>query len=343
VSLASKIVLSAGLPVALLLGATGIGFRHLAATDAATRRTLRHVVEVVRETGAVDEIAAAAMRLHDRWSAFRDPVYERMWSDRLDEIDRRLGALARVLESDAGRRRLASATASFARYRTLASSGRDGVVRLRAPSSAILRTVARARRRLAGIAPGLEATARAVRTHARSIERDTFEQLRAVAVLVTLLAILLSGSAALHVMRATRRLAWATEALERGRLDEPIAIRGRDALARLGSALEALAFELRERDRVGDALMCRLGDDLDDSLRSIRATTHTLADELASAGTSQQQRLAQAIGEDAEHLLHRAARIGDARQGALAHVAPATIAFDPPALLVDGSASEERS
>jgi hypothetical protein len=44
-----------------------------------------------------------------------------------------------------------------------------------------------------------------------------------------------------------------------------------------------------------------------------------------------------------EHLLHRAARIGEARQGALAHAAPAAIAFAPPALLVDRTRTEEHS
>jgi hypothetical protein len=349
VSFAWKMLLSAGLPVALLVGATGAGFRSLAATDAGARRTLRRAVQVVHEAAAADEAASAATRLQTRWSVIRSSTYEELWADRMGELHEHLRALAQVIEGGAERRRLASVAQAFARYRALTSAESDGSLHLRVLSPVDLRAAlgasARARRLLASLGRGLEATAHAVEARALASERDTWAMLRAASALAALLAVLLSGWMAIRLTRALRRLTWASEALERGRLDEPVGIGGRDELARLGSALEALALDLLERDRVGDDLLHRLGDDLDVPLRAIRDTTRRLAGELATAGTSQQRGLAAAIGDEAERLLRRTSHLGDARPDApeLGHAAPPPIAFVAPALLVDGTQSEDLS
>jgi hypothetical protein len=349
VSLAWKIVLSAGLPVALIVGATGAGLRSLAATDASARRTFRRAVLVVRETGAADDVASTALRLHDRWRAFQDPVYEPMWVAKMDQLGQRLVAMSRLLESELERRSLTKATQAFARYRTRASMTVGGDVRLRVLSPldlrATLREADRGRRMLASVGRALETTARRVEVQAAAVERDTFAMLRGAATLAGVLAVLLSGWAAIHVTRAVRRLAWASEALERGRLDEPVGIGGGDELARLGSAFETLAIERLERDRVGDELAQRLRDDLDRPLRAVRDATRTLAAELAPGGTPEQRQLAAAIDGEAERLLLRATHIGDTRPAGpeIAYDAPREIAFDAPALLVDRTRPEGRS
>jgi HAMP domain-containing protein len=346
VSLAWKIALSAGIPVVFFVGATGAGLRCLAAADTGARRTLRRIVVVAGEARAAGENAAAAGRLHGRWSAFPDATYERLWATRMGALDQRLQTVSRLLEQDVERRRLTKATRMLGRYRALASTEDVGRVRLRALSPRELHAAttlsAGARRTLASIARRLETSARAVRDEEVVLARSLHEMLRAAAALAVVLAVILSGWAALRVARALRRLAWASEALERGRLDEPVAIGGRDELARLGSAFEALAVQLLERDRAGDQLLRGLGEELDQPLQAIRDTTHGLADDLAAAGTPQQRRLVATFGDEAGELLRRAARIGEAQPRAadLEYVTPAELGFDAPRLLVDRRPSE---
>ncbi len=347
-SLVAKIALSAALPVVVLAAATGTSVRSIARADAGSRGTLRRLVPVVRETNEADELAADAVRLYGRWTAFHDPDYEALWAARVGQLDLRVRDLRRALDGDAERRRLAKATVSFDRYRALVSSEADGRIALVAMAPrelhAALQASARGRRSLSSLIRGLETTARDVEARTSAMASETLAMLGAAAGAAGVLAMLLSGWVASRVGRGLRRLVWASEALERGRLDEPVAIGGHDELAQLGSALESLAEELRERDRIGEELVRRLGDDLDAPLRAIRDTTRALASAIAD-GTEEQRRLAAAIGDDAERLLARTTGIGDARASVprLPHAEPPAIPFDVPALLVDGRPPERSS
>lgn len=347
-SLVGKIALSAGLPVVVLAAATGTSVRSIARADAGSRGTLGRLVPIVREAGEADELAAAAVRLHGRWMALHDPAYESLWATRMGQLDLRLRDLRLGLAGTVERRRLAKATRSFARYRAVASSERDGRIALveLGPHElhAAVQASARGRRSLASLIRDLEATADDLEARASAVLTDTLAMLGAAAGGAGVLAMLLSGWVASRVARALRRLVWASEALERGRLDEPVAIGGRDELALLGSALESLAEELRDRDRIGDELMRRLGADLDAPLRAIRDTTRALASSIAD-GTAEQRRLAAAIDDEAERLIARATGIGDVRRSVpqLPHAAPPALPFEAPALLVDLTHPERSS
>jgi hypothetical protein len=339
VSLAWKIVLSAALPVGLLIAASTVSFRSLDAAGTAPRRALSRVAPVVREAAAAEEDLATLSRLHGRWSTFRDPAYEQVWARRAGRLDAHVRAMATWLETPPERRSLAKATTAIRRYRTLTADEDGGTVALRLLSPAerpqALRADARARRALVGVGRALDATARATEAQAGVAERKSRATMRGAIGLAASLALLLSSWTAIQLVRRLRRLAYVSEALERGRLDEPVAIGGRDELGRLGVAFEALAHELRERDRVGEDLVRRLGHDLGEPLQTVRDIAHALAGELAHDGTSQQRRLAATIGDVTEHLLDRVAHLGEVSHGVpeIPHARPAPLGFDRPALL----------
>jgi signal transduction histidine kinase len=121
------------------------------------------------------------------------------------------------------------------------------------------------------------------------------------------LAFALSSWVGRRVTVGLRRLADATEALERGRLDQPVGIGGHDEMARVALAFESLARELADRSRVADDTLHRLGHDLAEPLVTLRDATRVLADELDAE--PRQQQLAQLIGDAADDLVRRVDRI----------------------------------
>jgi hypothetical protein len=128
--------------------------------------------------------------------------------------------------------------------------------------------------------------------------------------------------------RRARRLADATEALERGRLDQPVGVGGRDEMGRLALAFESLARELAERSRVADDTLHRLGHDLAEPLVTLRDATRVLAGELGAE--PRQQQLAQLIGDAADDLVRRVDRITEHPTAPKALEGPALKLLDAP-------------
>jgi len=137
-----------------------------------------------------------------------------------------------------------------------------------------------------------------------------------------------------------RRLADATEALERGRLDQPVGVGGRDELGRLAIAFESLAHELAERSRVADDTLHRLGHDLAEPLVTLRDATRVLAGELGAE--PRQQHLAQLIGDAADDLVRRVDRITENPTAPKALEGPAlTLLRAPLRMLPEPSTNDE--
>ena len=136
-----------------------------------------------------------------------------------------------------------------------------------------------------------------------------------------------------------RRLADATEALERGRLDQPVGVGGRDELGRLAIAFESLARELAERSRVADDTFHRLGHDLAEPLVTLRDATRVLAGELGTE--PRQQRLAQLIGDAADDLVRRVDRITENPTAPKALEGPALALLRAPLRMLPEPASND--
>jgi hypothetical protein len=346
VSVAWKILLSAGIPVAMLVVVATPSIRRLDATGDSSRRALRRVAPVVRDVAAADEAIATLSRVHGRWSAMPDPAYEALWTTRMNALEQRLGSLRRTTETPAEVRRVAKAGAAVERYRALISTRADGAFHLRRLTAdergLALRLSARARRALATIGDGLEATARAAEAQATAIERTTGDTLRGAATLAGLLALVLATLTSWRLVRRLRRLAWVSEALERGRLDEPVAIGGRDELGRLAVALEALGHDMRERECISDAVLQQLGHDLRELLHSVRDASRLLVDELIDMGPTHPRRLAAYIGDVTTELLDRVERIGGVHEPTVVRLpvhskVPTLIEPDRAPLAEDGS------
>jgi diguanylate cyclase (GGDEF)-like protein len=161
------------------------------------------------------------------------------------------------LDADAGR----TATISIAndRYRALVGPSANG----KGPALAVL-------------APQADIDAASTR-----LQRRLFMGLLAAVVLIALVAYFEGRT----IVRAVSRIAVAANAISRGKLDERVPVRGRDELAKLGSAFNQMADQLQvrleelesERQRLRDALS-RFGDalaathDVEQLLRSIVET-----------------------------------------------------------------------
>jgi hypothetical protein len=309
VSLLTKIVSSAALPVALVLGAAGVSMVALGDAGDASRRVLARLAPVVREAGAAHESLAALGRLHARWIATGEPAYEGAWATRMASLDRRLVGLGRALETPRERRRLLKAIDAVARYRELVATDqglrRLGVAALGRANAASVRV----RRAIDAIPLAVQETARRAESRAGIVALHAWNVMVAGGMLAGALALVLSSWVGRRVARGLDRLTDCAVALERGRLDQPVDIGGRDELGCLAVALEALAAGLGERDRVCEDTIRRLGRDVAEPLATIRDATRALASDLDTFPTHAQT-LVMLIGDAAEDLMRQADRIG---------------------------------
>jgi HAMP domain-containing protein len=308
VSLVSKIVSSAAIPVALVLGAAGASMVALDRAGEASRHTLARLAPIVDEVANAEETLAALGRLHARWVTIRDPAYEEAWTARMGSLEQSLHGLGGMLDPGPERRRWAKARLAVTRYRDLVAT--DEALRpLDVPALREATTArARARRALGAIPAEVQATAQQAERHAGSIAVQARNALVAGGLLAGAFALLLSGWIGRRVARGLDSLADASAALERGRLDQPVAIDGRDELARLAVAFEALAAGLGERDRVCEDTIRRLGQELVEPLRTICDATGALARDLRAL-PMHDQTLVLLIAEAAEDLRRHADRI----------------------------------
>jgi HAMP domain-containing protein len=315
VSLAWKIVCSATIPVVVGLGAACMSLVALGGPAAESRRVVAVVGPTVREIAAADENLAALGRLHGRWIAIRSPTYEGRWATQMVALDERLRGLGASLETVPARRHLLKARRALARYRELAATDVDGRLALRELSVAgwrrAIATGGRVRRSLDAVDHELDEIVRRSEIAATVGSRRAWQAMAGIGVLAFALALLLSSWTGGRLVRGLRRLTDASEALERGRLDQPVAIGGRDELARLGGAFERLAHDWGERDRTCEDTVRRLVRDLSEPLVTVRDAARVLAVELPDRLDARQQSLVKHIGESAERLLHRVARIED--------------------------------
>ena len=350
-SLAWKIVCSATIPVVVGLGAACMSLVALGGPAAESRRVLATVGPTVREIAAAGESLSAIGRLHGRWIAIRSPTYEARWATNMVALDDRLRGLEASFETLPGRRSLVKARRALARYRELAASEADGRLALRELSVAAWRRAltagARVRRSLDAVDREVDEIVRRAEVDARVGSHRAWQGMVGAGVLAAVLALLLSSWTGGRLVRGLRRLTDASEALERGRLDQPVAIGGRDELARLGGAFERLAHDWGERDRTCEDTVQRLVRDLTEPLVTIRDAARVLAVELPDPLGARQQSLVTHIGESAERLLHRVARIEDDPQVRPAlpspRVVPVALESPPQCRLTDLSHSSHEA
>lgn len=331
--LATKIVLSVGFPVALLVWTASASLEALDRASEESRRSLARIGPAVREADDTTDTLEALARLHVRWSILDDAGYVRAWDARARGLVDRLEAFRTTLEPGWERKQGTKAARAIDRYRAISAIETDGGTELRVLSIAERRRAsragARANRALDGLVRGLTATAARADQAAAAVAQRAWDATVAVACFAGLLALVSSAWIAWRIRRGLGRLIEATVALERGRLDQPVAIAGHDELGRLALAFESLATNLQERDRVSEQTLRLVGHDLAEPLMAIRDATQRLAVEGSGRLEARQRRLLTLIGEATETLLRRTARMGEDAPPALEHArAPA---LEPPA------------
>jgi signal transduction histidine kinase len=337
VPLATKIVLSVGFPVALLVWTTSASLDALDRAGEASRRSLARIGPAVRQADDATETLEALARLHVRSSIMDDAGYVRAWEARARGLVDRLEAFRTTLETAWERKQGTKAARAIDRYRAISAIETDGTTELRVLSIAERRRAsrvgARANRALDGLVRSLTATAARADQAAATVAQRAWDATVAVACLAGLLALVASAWIAWRITRGLRRLIDATLALERGRLDQPVAIAGRDELARLALAFESLATNLQERDRVSEQTLRLVGHDLAEPLMTIRDAIQRLALDGSARLEARQRRLLTLIGEAAENLLRRTARMGEDAPPALEHARVPSLEPPVPQLL----------
>jgi len=306
--LASKIVFCSAIPVVLLAVTAGRSLQAIDQAGDASDEALSQVAPAVQEVASMQESLGSLGRLQGRWIVLQDPAYANAWTQRMAVLEARLAALRQRLETTTERRRLAKAERSLARYRTLVAA-EDGSLRPMTVADrrrAVTANV-RARRAIGGIVREIDLQARRAKADAVATGERAWAALLFGAAVAGVLGLALASWMGRRVAVGLRRLADATEALERGRLDQPVGVGGRDELSHLAIAFESLARELAERTRVSDYTLHRLGHDLAEPLVTLRDATRVLAGELGAE--PRQQHLAQLIGDAADDLVRRIDRI----------------------------------
>lgn len=315
-SLAGKIVCSVALPVLLLAWATWLNLRALEHASAESRHALARIGPAVHQADEVGDALEALARLQTRWSTLDEPAYGVAWEARLARLEASVAVFRTTLESVWEAKLGDEAAHAIARYRALSSTTTDGSVELRALTIAERRraghATARARRAFDDLVTGLTAAARRMDANAAIVAARAWDATVAGASLAALLAILLSSLIGWRIVRGLGRLTDASVALERGRLDQPVAIVGGDELARLATAFESLATGLQERDRISEQTLLRVGRDLAEPLMRVRDAAALLAADVPERLDSPECRLIASIAQATDELLRRIAGMGDA-------------------------------
>jgi hypothetical protein len=307
VSLAAKIVAAAVVPVALYAATATWSAGTLAGMARESRRAAARAVPATRQLADARESLATVARVHGRWLVLGDASYERLWATRIAELDGRLRRLAAGADV-AERRRLAKAVRAVDRHRAIAS-GTSGLRPLSPDERSHARdAVARARRALDEVGLAIEASAGAAAGRSADLERVAMVAV-AGAPAALFVALLAAVPLARRLVAGLRRLAAASTRLERGEPGDALALRGRDELARLGTAFDAMAERVRERDRLTDQVLARIGQELGEPLTTIRDAARALAHGHAGPVNFPQSRIVAILENATEQLVGRVGRM----------------------------------
>lgn len=308
-TLRARLLLGAALVIALLLGVAALSLGAIARLVSAHREVATRAVPAIRLASAAHDAILALGRLEARYLVLGDERYAALWQERAARLREDLDRLAGLLRTPRETALLADARRAFdgyaavvAREEALArAGGRAEAQRLAERESRAL-----GERVAASLEALLEAThglALAAQADAAALEARTWTGV--LLALGAAVAGALLGAALLadRLTRSIRELARATAAVAAGSFRAPIRVRGRDEIAELGRAFNAMTERLRRLDELKETFLATVSHELRSPLTSVREAAHLLREEVPGPLTPSQARLVTIVEHSTERLL----------------------------------------
>lgn len=306
-TLRAKLFLAFALVIAVVVVVGGLSLRAVGRMVAVNREITTRTVPAVRHASAVREAVPLLARFEARMLVLNDPRYTDRWNEHAAEARAELDRLEALL----GRREvplLRDVRGAFDAYQrvveeeqALLREGRSEQARRLAEVES-RRLSDRAESAAERLIDAIHAAAFTAQAEAARLEVRTWTIV--LSSLGAAFAVALAGAAVIahRLTRSLRELSAATAAVAEGAY-RPAPVEGRDEVAALARAFNAMAERLRELDQLKEGFLATLSHELRSPLTSMREGAHLLRDEVAGGLTPKQRRLVVIIQEGSERLL----------------------------------------
>lgn len=315
--LASKILV---VQIAVVVMLAGVGLLSLRAVgrvvDVNSEITTR-TLPAVRGVTALHDALLALERLEVRHLVLGDAQYATLWDQRAVEARGELERLRGLMTRERQAALLRDAAEAFEAYaraveeaRRLLGAGRrqqalqHAETTARPPAEQVLRS-------LQALAEATHAAALAARAEAARLETRTWTGVITAFLAAVGLALLGAGLLAQRLTRSLRTLSSATAAVATGQFREPVHVTGRDEIADLASAFNAMGARLRELDELKETFLATVSHELRSPLTSIREGAQLLREEVSGPLSPKQARLVSIIELSSGRLLRLVNQILD--------------------------------
>jgi len=314
-TLRAKLFVAFSLVIAVVVVVGGLSLRAVGRLVAVNREITTRTVPAVRHASAVHEAVPVLSRFEARMLVLGDPRYIERWNEQAAEARTELDRLESLL----GPREaplLLDVRAAFDAYRRVVE---EEQVLLREGRSAQARSLAEIESRALAdraeiaterLIDAIHAAAFTAQADAARLEVRTWTFV--LGSLGAAFAVALAGAAVIahRLTRSLRELSAATALVAEGTY-RPVPAEGRDEVAALARAFNAMADRLRELDQLKEGFLATVSHELRSPLTSMREAAHLLRDEVIGGLTPKQARLVTIIEEGSERLLRLVNQILD--------------------------------
>jgi two-component system sensor histidine kinase GlrK len=309
VKLGLKIFLASSLVITVLIAVGALSLGAIGHLVAVNRQITTRAVPAVRHAAAVGDGVLALGRLEARFVLLGDTRYVGLWSERASGVREDLARLQNLVSTDREAALLREARSAFEAYQQLVADEATLVQRgLRTQAQQLTETDGRTLRErisltVESLLEAVHAAALAAQAEAALLEQRTWTWVLSAFGAAVGLGLLAAALIAHRLTRSIRELSAATTALAAGSFHEPIRVHGRDEIAALGRAFNAMALQLRELDELKETFLATVSHELRSPLTSVREAANLLRDQIPGDLNAKQARLVAIIEASSGRLL----------------------------------------
>lgn len=307
--LASKLFVASSLVILVLVGVAVLSLRAIGRLVSANAEIATRVVPAVRRATGVHEALLSLERLEARFLVLGDARYVALWNERAGRVRTELELLQEFVTTRRERTALAETLAAFDAYRTVVTDEQARVLRgdrAGAPRPAAARgrsLVDRVEAAIDGLMDATQEAVTAARAEAARLETRTWAGVLVALAGAVGLALVGTALISLRLTRSLRALSGATHAVAGGTFAQPLRVDGRDEVAELAGAFNAMAAQLRQLDELKESFLATVSHELRSPLTSMREASHLLGDAVPGPLNEKQARLVAIIADSTDRLL----------------------------------------
>jgi len=307
--LGPKIFLTCAVVIVLLGGVSALSLRAIGRLVIANREVAMQAVPALGVSASVRDGLLALGRIESHYLVLRDKSYEALWEERAERMLHDLERLRAYGMSGRSGVILEEVLADFQAYRQVVARERE-LLRTGRREAALALAEGQGRKLIERMDAGIEAwaTARQTAVVAAQAEAARLEERTWGWVLTALGAAVVLGLAgaawiANRLTRSLRTLSAATRQVGEGAFNEQLAVRGRDEIAGVAEAFNAMTARLRRVDEMKEEFFATISHELRSPLTSVREAANLLGDGVPGPLNAKQQRLVSIVSSSSDRLL----------------------------------------